>query len=104
MIKENFLGIHLIDSKDLVEILRPMIREELSSIMQEKDDKLISPASACDLFEPRITKATLASWTKKGWLQDYRKGGRVFYKKSEILTEAKRLKKYKTIYEYTPVL
>lgn len=84
-----------ISSNQLVELLRPMIREEVRLVMAEQEEKLISPAEACKLFKPAITKATLASWTEKGWLQEHRIGGRVYYLQSEILASTLKLGKYR---------
>jgi hypothetical protein len=86
-----------ISPSQLVELLRPMIREEVRLVMAEQEEKLISPAEACKLFKPAITKATLASWTEKGWLQEHRIGGRVFYLQSEILASTLKLGKYRRL-------
>lgn len=82
----------------LVESLRPMIREEVRLVFSEQEERLLSPAETCKLFIPAITKATLTSWTEKGWLQDHRIGGRVFYLKSEVLASTLTLGKYKNAY------
>jgi len=74
-----------------------MIREEVRLLISEQEEKLISPAEACKLFKPAITKATLASWTEKGWLQEHRIGGRVFYLQSEILASTSKLGKYRSL-------
>ena len=65
--------------------------------MVEQEEKLISPAEACKIFKPTITKATLALWSEKGWLQEHRIGGRVFYLQSEILASALKLGKYRSL-------
>ena len=82
----------------LVDLLRPMIREEIRQALSDQEEKLLSPAETCKLFKPTITKATLTSWTKQGLLQDYRIGGRIFYRQSEILASTKKLSKYRSIY------
>lgn len=82
----------------LVESLRPMIREEVRIVFSEQEERLLSPAETCKLFIPAITKATLTSWTEKGWLQDHRIGSRVFYLKSEVLASKLTLGKYKNVY------
>ena len=83
----------------LVEVFRPMIKEELWTLREKDQEQLISPAETCKVFNPSITKATLSSWTKQGLLNEYRIGGRVFYKKSEVLESSKKIIKYKSIYE-----
>lgn len=80
----------------LLDLLRPMIKEEMRRVISEQEERLLSPAESCKLFKPAITKATLASWTKQGFLQEHRIGGRVFYLQSEILASTKKLSKYKS--------
>lgn len=62
---------------------------------QELQEKLLSPSETCKLFQPAISKPTLAKWTREGRLQEYRMNGRVFYKYSEVLQSLKTLKRYK---------
>ena len=88
-----------ITPNQLVELLRPMINEEVLRVFSEQEEKLISPAETCKLFQPAITKATLTAWTEKGWLEDHRIGGRVYYLRSEILASTLVLGKYKSIYK-----
>lgn len=80
---------------DLVELFRLMIQSEVKYLKDEQPEKLLSPAETCKMFQPPISKVTLSSWTAKGLLQDYRIGGRVFYKQSEILEKLTVLKRYK---------
>jgi hypothetical protein len=61
----------------------------------QKEDKLISPAEACKLFEPSISLPTLSSWTNAGHFQSKKIGGRVFYSKKQIQQAGLTLKRYK---------
>jgi len=83
----------------LVEVFRPMIKEEIDKIKSKDEERLISPSETCKLFVPTITKATLTSWTNQGLLDQYRIGGRVYYKKSEVLEKTKKLCKYRNVYD-----
>ena len=94
----NQILLNGISAEQLIESLRPMIREEVRLVFSEQEERLLSPAETCKLFIPAITKATLTSWTEKGWLQDHRIGGRVFYLKSEVLASTLTLGKYKNVY------
>lgn len=94
----NQILLNGITAEQFVDLLRPMIREEVQLVISQQEEKLISPAEACKLFKPAITKATLTSWTKQGFLQEHRIGGRVFYRQSEILASTLTLGKYKSIY------
>lgn len=81
----------------LLQSFREIVRQEIAAEQStHKEEKLISPAETCKLFNPPISKVTLTAWTKLGYLQDHRIGGRIFYKQSEIIESAKTLKKYKT--------
>lgn len=76
--------------------IQEIIRTELMS--REKADleeKLLSPAETCKLFQPNISKVTLAKWTSEGRIQEHRIGGRVYYKYSDIMASLQTLKKYK---------
>ena len=71
--------------EEIVEIIKPLIVEAIREALQEKEEKLLSPAEVCKIFVPAISKTTLASWTKQGMVKEYRIGGRVYYRMSEIL-------------------
>ncbi|MEO8766544.1 MAG: hypothetical protein ABI416_19745 [Ginsengibacter sp.] len=58
-------------------------------------EKLISPAEAYKIFEPKISLPTLAAWTISGLLISRKFGGRVFYDKKQILEAGKIMKRYK---------
>ena len=94
----NQILLNGISAEQLIESLRPMIREEVRLVFSEQEERLLSPAETCKLFIPAITKATLTAWTEKGWLQEHRIGGRVFYLKSEVLASTLTLGKYKNVY------
>ena len=94
----NQILLNGISAEQLIESLRPMIKEEVRLVFSEQEERLLSPAETCKLFIPAITKATLTSWTEKGWLQDHRIGGRVFYLKSEVMASTLTLGKYKNVY------
>jgi hypothetical protein len=94
----NQILLNGISAEELIESLRPMIREEVRLVFSEQEERLLSPAETCKLFIPAITKATLTAWTEKGWLQEHRIGGRVFYLKSEVLASTLTLGKYKNVY------
>lgn len=94
----NQILLNGITPNQLIELFRPMIREEVRLGLSEQEERLISPAEACRVFKPAITKATLTSWTKQGFLQEHRIGGRVYYRQSEMLASTLILGKYKSNY------
>ena len=81
---------------ELIELFRPMIQHEVKKVKDDQPERLLSPAETCKMFQPAISKVTLASWTSQGKLQNHRIGGRVFYKASEVLASLETLKKYKS--------
>jgi len=82
--------------KDLIEQIREVVRAEVKSERQKEiGEKLLSPAEACKLFKPNISKVSLGKWTANGLIPMQKIGGRVFYKTSDILEAGTKLKKYK---------
>jgi len=98
MIPSNQIILNGISTDKLLESIRLVIQEEIIKITAKDDEKMVSPAETCKLFVPTITKATLTSWTNQGLLDQYRIGGRVYYKKSEVLEKTKKLCKYRNLY------
>lgn len=95
MQKDSHILLNSLDPETLLSRIRDVVREELEQIQIKDNDQLISPADTCKLFQPAISKGTLSNWTKKDLLQEYRIGGRVYYKKSEVIACVPRLQKYK---------
>jgi len=71
-----------------------MVKEEICRVIAEQEEKILLPANTCMLFKPAITKATLTSWSKKGFLKEHCIGGRVFYFQSEVFAATQKLSKY----------
>lgn len=86
--------LNTVTPEEMAEMIKPMIMDAIREVLQEKEEKFLSPAEVCKKFEPAISKTTLASWTKQGLLTEYRIGGRVYYKISEVFKSVKSLKKY----------
>lgn len=86
-----------LSAKDLVELLRPMIAQEVKQIKDNEPERLLSPAETCKLFQPKISLVTLKVWSQQGRLKDYKIGGRVYYKQSEILESLTTIKKYQKV-------
>jgi hypothetical protein len=79
---------------DLLEQFREIVKEEIRAKLGE-EEKLLSPAAACKVFEPAISRQTLHSWTDQGLIPMQKIGSRLFYKQSDIITAGATLKKYK---------
>jgi hypothetical protein len=82
-----------------LDALLKKVQEIVTKVLEgNQEDKfqamLLSPAEACKLFNPKISKVTLHEWTKKGLIPSHRIGGRVFYKVSELIESARPIKKY----------
>lgn len=72
--------LNTVTPEEMAEMIKPMIMDAIREVLQEKEEKFLSPAEVCKKFEPAISKTTLASWTKQGLLTEYRIGGRVYYR------------------------
>lgn len=90
-------GLYLqgITPEQLKEMMRGVVAEEVAKVIPEREEKLLSPADACKMFQPAISKSTLHNWTEKGLLQAHYLGGRKYYKQSEILSKLETLTRYK---------
>lgn len=95
--ESNQLTMTTFSVAQLVEEIKKAVASEVSKLKADQPERLLSPAEACKLFQPPITKPTLTSWTNDGKLQSHRMGRKVFYKQSEILAATITLKKYKKI-------
>lgn len=95
--KSTPIALSQFTKEELINSFSLLLDEKLNAFkQQELDDKLLSPAEACKLFQPAISKPTLASWDRQGLIKSYRIGNKVFYKYSELLESLKVLKRYKT--------
>lgn len=81
---------------ELLENIRTIVRQEILAAQQERvSEKLLSPAEACKLFNPLISKVTLTKWTSDGLIPMQKIGGRVFYKFTDVIEAGTKLVKYK---------
>jgi hypothetical protein len=79
----------------LIDTLRAVIREEIQAEQVSKDTSLmITGNEVRQLFRPAISRPTLASYVKKGLINGNRIGGRVFYKKGEVMEAVSKIKRY----------
>src|SRR3982751_1640942 len=69
---------------DLLLRIEQIIDKRLGSLAPQKEDQseYITRKEAAGVL--KITLPTLHDWTKQGWLQSYKIGNRVLYKKKEI--------------------
>jgi excisionase family DNA binding protein len=81
MEKIILVGTHLNDLLDRIEQIIDKRLSSLSPQQKEKSEYLTRKETAGIL---KITLPTLHDWTKEGWLQSYKIGNRVLYKKQEI--------------------
>lgn len=87
-----------ISSEEFFNSVRQIVKEELQNKSNELiQDKLYSPKEACKLFEPSISRPTLESISKKGLLNKYHFGGKIFFKYSELMGALKSYRKYSHI-------
>lgn len=92
----NEIVMTTVDLNELFDRIRTVVKEELTAERsREVNEKLLSPKETCEMFQPKITTATLKNWTDDGLIQDHWLGGRKFYKYSEILSSLKTLRRYR---------
>jgi len=70
--------------EDLLLRIEQIIDKRLVSLTPQQPDQseYITRKEAAGIL--KITLPTLHDWTKQGWLQSYKLGNRVLYKKQEI--------------------
>jgi hypothetical protein len=73
--------------------LRTIVKEEIQQSTQNSlEEKYISEKEARKILP--VTAPTFRSYRSQGLFPSYRVGGRIFYKPSEIMEAAKRIRKY----------
>lgn len=72
--------------------LRLIVQEELQSTQKETEEKFIPEKEARKILP--VTAPTFRAYRSQGLFPSYRVGGRIFYKPSEIIEAAKRIRKY----------
>jgi hypothetical protein len=61
---------------------------------ERQNEQFLSPTELCGLFNPKLSKTTLAKYTKQGRFTAYNVCGRVVYKYGEVMSAIQGLKKY----------
>jgi excisionase family DNA binding protein len=80
---------------DLLLRIEQIIDKRLNSLAPQKEDQseYITRKEAAGVL--KITLPTLHDWTKQGWLQSYKIGNRVLYKKEEVENSIRQVNFYK---------
>lgn len=90
---ENAILVHNLTPKELEELIRKVIVEELETFRKnlgtENPDELLTRTEACSLLKINLT--TLWSWSKKGKIISYGIGNRVYYKRGELMESLVRI-------------
>ena len=96
MLQSNTAIIINLSPAELLSQIRDIVKEEvLTSASNELKHQLLSPEKTRALFNPEITRQTLARWTKEGHLTAHRIGGRNYYKYGEVIEAVKTIKRYR---------
>ncbi|MDF9829325.1 helix-turn-helix domain-containing protein [Parabacteroides sp. PF5-6] len=95
MAKTNFKQLKAVENIQLNtdgSIIIKLNQEETPQIIQKKEIEFdvdrISQIEAANLF--RVTVQTIINWSKRGIINRYKLGNRVFYLKSELIDAARR--------------
>jgi excisionase family DNA binding protein len=79
--------LHSMTPEELKQIIKEVIQEELLEVrkqLEENDSEvLLTRQETCEFLKISIT--TLWQWTKKGKIESYGIGNRVYYKKEDLL-------------------
>lgn len=79
--------LHCITPEELKQIIKEVIQEELLEVrkqLEEKDSEvLLTRQETCEFLKISIT--TLWQWSKKGKIESYGIGNRIYYKKEDLL-------------------
>lgn len=67
----------------LQETAKETVLEMTKNAHKLNDDVLLTITETCEFMH--VSRCTLSKWTKENILPHIRKGGRIFYKKSELL-------------------
>ena len=80
---------------ELLNEIRGIIRAEIKAEQQQHiNEKLYSPQEACKMFNPKISKITLAKWTNDQLIPMQKIGGRCWYRYTDLVEAGTKLKKY----------
>jgi hypothetical protein len=82
---------------ELLTRFKQIVDVAVADLKPQQQDRLLTGAEACQLFEPHISVKSLRRWADQGRIIQHRIGGRVFYKASEIVDAGKTLKRYKSL-------
>lgn len=75
-------------------LLKEIIQEHSQINTKKEGEILLSTEEARKVWQPAISKVTLHRWTQNGLIPVHRIGGRVYYKRSEIINASKTFNKY----------
>jgi hypothetical protein len=64
--------------------------------LDELNEKYLSPKEACQLFQPAITRQTLAAWTKAGKIHCKRMGKFIYYRRGDVVAAVNKIQKLKS--------
>ena len=71
--------------KQTCEDIRSVIRDELSKLHPPAEDETLIDVKETAKLCGGVTTITIHSWSKAGKLKKYKMGGRVFWKRGEVL-------------------
>jgi hypothetical protein len=81
--------------EELLSMIREVVKEELADTIRHQEEQLLNTDEACKCFSPVISRQTLSSYVKKGWVEQCKLGSTNYYKRSSIITSAKTVKRYR---------
>ena len=74
-----------------------LILERLEQVTaKQEQDQFLSIDKTCTLWQPAVSRQTIYSWEKKGFLTRHLIGNKPYFLKSEVMMAVTKIKRYKT--------
>lgn len=86
---QRFVAISLEDFRIIVS---EVLESKLKSLLPPEQDRYLTPTETAKLL--KISKVTLISYNKKGWINNLRIGKKVLYKQKDVESALKSIKRY----------
>jgi hypothetical protein len=91
-----FVPVELAQELQEIKQQQQQILQHLQTLnAKESEDKLLSIAETCALFQPKISRPTLYKYEEQGLLQRQMMGSKIVFSRNAVLSAARSIKRYK---------
>ncbi|GGW83073.1 helix-turn-helix domain-containing protein [Salegentibacter mishustinae] len=78
---------HNASPEELISEMQKVFKKEVEALKEhftpKEPEELLTRTETAELL--KLSIASVHNWVKNGWLKQYQKGGRVYFKRSEIM-------------------